>query len=66
LDEGVAGGKEPSFIADYVFDGIRAGKLYLLPHEGSGDRVMHRAQEIVAEVAPSLERPTFTPLSGNH
>jgi len=65
LDEGVAGGKEPSFIADYVFEGIRAGKLYLLPHEGSGDRVMHRAQEIVAEAAPSLERPTFTSLSGN-
>jgi NAD(P)-dependent dehydrogenase (short-subunit alcohol dehydrogenase family) len=66
LNDGVAGGKDPSDIADYVFDGIKAGKLFLLPHEGSGERVTHRAQEIVAEVAPSLVRPNFTPLSGNH
>lgn len=65
LNEGVAGGKEPSVIADYVFDGIRAGKLYLLPHEGSGDRVIHRAKEIVNEVAPPLERPDFLSLPGN-
>jgi NAD(P)-dependent dehydrogenase (short-subunit alcohol dehydrogenase family) len=66
LNDGVAGGKDPSDIADYVFEGIKAGKLFLLPHEGSGERVTHRAQEIVAEVAPSLVRPNFTPLTGNH
>ena len=65
LSEGVAGGEEPSVIADYVFDGIRAGKLYLLPHEGSADRVINRAQEIVAEVGPPLERPPLTSESGN-
>lgn len=65
LDEGVAGGKDPRLIADYVFEGIRSGKLYLLPHEGSGDRVVHRATEIVAEAAPPLERPPLTTETGS-
>jgi NAD(P)-dependent dehydrogenase (short-subunit alcohol dehydrogenase family) len=65
LTDGVAGGKEPEFIADYILDGIREGKLWLLPHEGSENLVIHRANEIANEMSPSLERPSSASLRGN-
>ncbi|MDP7533899.1 MAG: hypothetical protein QGI88_09040 [SAR202 cluster bacterium] len=49
LTESLDQGGGPDRIAEYTFEGVRAGKLYLLPHSEHRPRVLERAQEVVDE-----------------
>jgi NAD(P)-dependent dehydrogenase (short-subunit alcohol dehydrogenase family) len=49
----IASGSPPAFVADCVFDAIRAERFYILPHPEWKDRVRARMEDILAERNPS-------------
>jgi len=50
----VEGGKPPDEIADVVFDAVRSGRFYVLPHPEMAERVLDRAQWIVDGAPPPM------------
>jgi hypothetical protein len=50
----VEGGKPPDEIADIVFDAVRTGRFYVLPHPELAERVLDRAQWIADGAPPPL------------
>lgn len=51
----VAGGTDPSGIADAVLDAVREEKFYILPHPEWKDQVRARFDDILNERNPSIE-----------
>jgi len=49
----VAGGISPDLVAADVFDAMRAGRFYVLPHPQYADQVRQRAEWIATGVGPS-------------
>jgi NAD(P)-dependent dehydrogenase (short-subunit alcohol dehydrogenase family) len=53
---GVAGGKDPAEVAQIVLAAVRAGRFWVLPHEGSAERAREEAATRYGD-----QNPTFMP-----